>query len=206
MNRIILASASPSRRAILTRAGITPSVMVSEVDEDATTAAARIGEPAAIAGLLARAKAEDVASRGPHGEDTFVVIGCDSVLELDGVPYGKPHTPERARAQWQLMNGRSARLHTGHWLIDSRGRATGATSTATLHTATLTPEEIDAYIATGEPLEVAGALTIDGLGGPFITAIEGDHHGILGLSLPLVRTLFADLGHSWVDFWDARQS
>lgn len=207
MHRIILASASPSRRAILSRAGVTPTVMVSEVDEDAAVTRARLNDPREIAGFLARAKAEDVAVRAPTSEgDLTIVIGCDSVLELDGVAYGKPHTRERARDQWRLMNGREALLHTGHWIIVPGGEAVGATSTARLQTATLTDEELEAYLDTEEPLEVAGALTIDGFGGPFITRIDGDHHGILGLSLPLCRELLARIGVSWVDFWDHRQA
>lgn len=207
MHQIVLASASPSRRAILSRAGVTPSVLVSSVDEDAVVAASGVREPRAVASLLARAKAEDVAAQllDAPTEGVRVVIGCDSVLELDGVAYGKPHTRERAKEQWTRMNGREAALHTGHWLVDADGASVGGLSTATVSLARLSEAEIDAYIDTDEPLEVAGALTIDGLGGPFVSGIVGDHHGVLGLSLPLCRTLIADLGYSWVDFWDRRQ-
>lgn len=210
MPTLVLASQSPSRLAILQRAGVTPRVVVSNVDEDAVAAAAGAVSGRDLAGLLARAKAEDVAGRyaGPAAPgglgvpgDTYV-LGCDSVLDIDGSTYGKPHTAEAARRQWEMMRGRSAVLYSGHWLIGPSGRV-GAVSATTVHIADVADAEIEAYIATGEPLEVAGALTIDGLGGPYVSGIEGDHHGVLGLSLPLLRELFADLGLEWHTLWDA---
>ncbi|CAN7460302.1 Maf family protein [Terrabacter sp. LjRoot27] len=201
--QIVLASASPARRATLRSAGIEPVVVVSEVDEDLTVAEAtdRYGplEPADIALLLARAKAEDVAARVDAG---VVVLGCDSVLELDGEVHGKPGDAAEAVSRWRRMRGRSGVLHTGHWLVDERGSGgatLGATASTTVHFATLSDEEIEAYVATGEPLTVAGAFTIDGLGGAFVTAVEGDHHNVVGLSLPLLRDLLADAGIEWFD-------
>jgi septum formation protein len=202
--RLVLASASPARLSTLRAAGIWPSVVVSTVDEDLVVAEAleRYGplEAADIALLLARAKAEDVASADGQGA---VVLGCDSVLELDGQVHGKPADAAEARARWRRMRGRSGVLHTGHWLVDDRhepgGATLGATASTTVHFAKLSDDEIDAYVATGEPLMVAGAFTIDGLGGAFITAIEGDHHNVVGLSLPLLRDLLADAGIEWFD-------
>jgi septum formation protein len=196
--QLVLASASPARRTTLRAAGIEPLVVVSGVDEDLAVAEAteRYGplEPGDIALLLARAKAEDVAARV---DQAAVVIGCDSVLELDGEVHGKPADADEAVSRWRRMRGRSGVLHTGHWLVDDRGTGgatLGATASTTVHFAKLSDEEIDAYVATGEPLAVAGAFTIDGLGGAFVTAIEGDHHNVVGLSLPLLRELLADAG------------
>jgi septum formation protein len=201
--QLVLASASPARRTTLRAAGIEPLVVVSGVDEDLAVAEAteRYGplEPGDIALLLARAKAEDVAARV---DQAAVVIGCDSVLELDGEVHGKPADADEAVSRWRRMRGRSGVLHTGHWLVDDRGTSgatLGATASTTVHFAKLSDEEIDAYVATGEPLAVAGAFTIDGLGGAFVTAIEGDHHNVVGLSLPLLRELLADAGVEWFD-------
>jgi len=128
------------------------------------------------------------------------VLGCDSMLELDGRVLGKPRDAEDAAARWRDMRGRTGVLHTGHWLAGPRGTA-GATGSTTVRFANLSDDEIDAYVATGEPLAVAGAFTIDGLGGPFVTSIDGDHHNVVGVSLPLVRELLARLGVSIVDLW-----
>src|SRR5829696_1999802 len=201
--QLVLASASPARRSTLRSAGIEPVVIVSEVDEDLAVAEAteRYGlmQPADIALLLARAKAEDVAARL---DDGMLVIGCDSVLELDGEVHGKPADAEEAVSRWRRMRGRSGVLHTGHWLVDDRadgGATLGATASTTVHFASISDEEIEAYVATGEPLTVAGAFTVDGLGGAFVTAVEGDHHNVVGLSLPLLRELLADAGIGWFD-------
>jgi septum formation protein len=207
--QLLLASASPARLATLRAAGIEPWVTVSDVDEDAalTAATAQHGpmEPADAALVLARAKAEAVAAEAKD----VVVLGCDSVLELDGEAHGKPATAADASERWRAMRGRSGVLHTGHWLVDlraaGRGDALGAIASTTVHFADVTDDEIDAYVATGEPFQAAGAFTIDGLGAPFVSAIEGDHHNVVGLSLPLLRRLLGKLGIPWPELWVSRR-
>jgi len=211
VTRLLLASASPARRATLAAAGIDALVLASGVDESAVLAAAavRFGslEPADAVLVLAQAKAQWVVDEG-DADDDVVVLGCDSMLELDGEIFGKPTGAADAVARWRAMRGRSGILHTGHWLIDERdsdeggtGGTLGATSSTVVHFADLSDAEIEAYVATGEPLAVAGAFTIDGLGGPFVTRIEGDHHGVVGLSLPLLRELLSELGVSVTALW-----
>jgi len=208
VTRLLLASASPARLRTLQAAGVEPVIRQSGVDEDAILAeAAAVNgpvEPADAAMLLARAKAEAVAA---HVVDV-IVLGCDSVLELNGRANGKPATPAAAAGRWRAMRGSSGLLHTGHCLVDTRpdgrGETLGALASTRVHFADLTDDEIDAYVATGEPLHVAGAFTIDGLGGPFVTGIEGDHHNVVGLSLPLLRHLLARLDVTWTDLWDLR--
>jgi septum formation protein len=201
---IVLASASPARKKLLLAAGIEPSIVVSAVDEDAVTAAARetYGElaPEDIALVLARAKAEDVAAQIEHA----LVIGCDSVLELDGEVHGKPADAAEAVERWSRMSGHSGVLHTGHWVVDTResesggtGATLGATASTTVHFARVDAAEIEAYVATGEPLRVAGAFTLDGLGAPFVAGIEGDPANVVGLSLPLLRELLEEIGITW---------
>lgn len=204
--RLILASASPARLSTLRSAGVEPEVVVSSVDEDAvlTAAQAAAAEPldaADIALLLARAKCEDVTANAP---DADLVLGCDSVLELDGEVHGKPADPAEAVSRWQRMRGRCGILHTGHWVVDLRdtedgGSAgtVGATASTRVHFADLSDEEIEAYVATGEPLRVAGAFTVDGLGGPYVTSVEGDYHTVVGLSLPVLRDLLLELEIPW---------
>lgn len=203
--RLVLASASPSRRDLLRRAGVEPTIHVSEVDEDATVekAVAAYGalEPADVALTLARAKAENVRASlsGPTAD--HLVLGCDSVLELDGQALGKPGTAQVATRRWEQMRGRSAVLHTGHWLIDDRqdgtGGTLGATASTGVHFAAVSDDEIAYYVATGEPLRVAGAFTLEGRAAPFVEAVEGDPSNVMGLSLPLLRTLLADLDIPW---------
>ncbi len=194
--RLVLASASPARRATLRAAGICPEVVVSDVDETAYSAKT----PADLAQLLATVKAESVASLSiTHGA---VVVGCDSVLDLDGAALGKPQDAAEATRRWRSMRGRWGHLVTGHCVVDTRtGRCTSASATTRVRFAELSDEEIDAYVATGEPLQVAGAFTIDGLGGAFVTEIEGDPHNVVGISLPLLRTMLRDLDVEWTSLW-----
>ncbi len=195
--RLVLASASPARRATLRAAGLDPVVIVSGVDESQLVDL----PPAELALGLAELKCTAVARRDDVPGDALV-LGCDSVLELDGEAFGKPHDPDEATRRWRAMRGRSGVLHTGHCLCDvASGRVVSATGSTTVHFADLSDAEIDAYVATGEPLQVAGAFTIDGIGGAFITGIEGDHHNVVGVSLPLVRDLVLRLGHGWPDLW-----
>jgi septum formation protein len=210
VTRLLLASASPARRATLQAAGIDPLVAVSGVDEEAVLAAARerFGtlDPADAVLLLAQAKVEDVSRNLPaelEDADDLLLLGCDSMLELDGEIYGKPRDAADAAGRWRAMRGRTGVLHTGHWLMDERAVPTmlGATSSTSVTWAKVSDDEIDAYVATGEPLAVAGAFTIDGLGGPFVERIEGDHHGVVGLSLPLLRELLGEVGVGIADLW-----
>ncbi|HYP45127.1 MAG TPA: Maf family protein [Propionibacteriaceae bacterium] len=203
--RLVLASASPARLATLRSAGLRPEVVVSGVDESRWKQL----PPAELARQLAVAKCEAVAARlerfdGPDVDEVLVVVGCDSVLELDGQAYGKPATAAVATKRWRQLRGRAGVLHTGHHVVVLHG-SSEATRTAgaatTVHFADVTDAEIEAYVSTGEPLAVAGAFTIDGLGGPFVTRIEGDHSNVVGISLPLLRTLLAELGVAWVDLW-----
>lgn len=194
----VLASQSPARLATLRKAGLDPQVIVSGVDEDQLAGL----PPVELALRLAELKCAAVVAREDLPSDA-VVLGCDSVLELDGEALGKPGTPEEATRRWQAMRGRSGVLVTGHALHDTATDETvSATASTTVHFADVTDAEIAAYVATGEPLHVAGAFTVDGLGGAFVTGIEGCHHNVVGVSLPLVRSLLADLGRSWTDFWN----
>lgn len=200
--RLVLASASPARLATLQRAGVEPVVIVSGVDEDQLAGL----PPAELALQLAELKCAavaglpDLAERAP---DAGLVLGCDSVFELDGKALGKPADTEDALARHREMTGRSGVLHTGHAMTDvATGRTVAAVASTIVHFADFTEAESRAYVATGEPLHVAGAFTIDGLGGPFVKGIEGDHHNVVGVSLPLLRELIAELGHSWTDLWD----
>lgn len=208
--RLVLASRSPARLATLRGAGVNPLVQVSGVDEDAVLAAARAATdrltPADAVLRLAQAKAEDVAGTASATAPAAdaVVVGCDSMLEFDGEVVGKPADAETARERWRAMRGGKGVLHSGHWLVDLRtedsggtGATLGATSATTVWFGMMDDDEIDAYVATGEPLQVAGAFTIDGLGGPYVERIEGDHHGVVGISLPLLRSLLADVGIPW---------
>ncbi|GAA4375170.1 Maf family protein [Nocardioides caricicola] len=200
MTQLVLASASPARLQTLRNAGIEPVVIVSGVDESQLDGL----PPAELALQLAELKCAAVANRAdvPSGA---LVLGCDSVLDLDGVALGKPGDPEEAVRRWQDMRGRSGVLRTGHSLRDTAtGRVAAATASTTVHFADVTDEEVAAYVATGEPLVVAGAFTVDGLGGAFVTGIEGDHHNVVGVSLPLVRDLVAELGRSWTELWAPR--
>ncbi len=198
---LILASASPARTKLLTDAGIAHRVLVSDVNEDAATAAAGQMTPAETALLLARTKAESVAVGVLDG----LVVGCDSVFEFAGAPYGKPWEPDVARERWQMMRGKSGVLHTGHWLISTHDGAApvghGEVTSARVTFENVSDAEIDAYVATGEPLQVAGGFTIDGLAGAFISGIDGDPHTVVGLSISTLRRLLAIHGVSITDLW-----
>lgn len=196
--RFVLASKSPSRRELLRRAGIPAEVMVSDADETGL-----VGEtPLALTRRLAAVKARTVLSKVAGDA---VIVGCDSLLEIDGQVCGKPGTPEAATAQWRAMRGRSGVLHTGHCVIvrsDDEDAERSAVASTVVHFADVTDDEIRAYVATGEPLHVAGAFTIDGYGAGFITGIEGDPHNVVGLSIPLLRDMLGDLGIPWPSLWD----
>lgn len=198
--RLVLASASPARLSTLRQAGLRPEVVVSGVDESGLSHLV----PAELAHRLAILKAEAVADRLQLGAETTIVLGCDSVLELASRAYGKPGTADVATERWRAMRGTVGILHTGHHVIVLRDgeRATRTEGAATtVHFADVSDAEIDAYVATGEPLVVAGAFTVDGLGGPFVTRLEGDYHNVVGISLPLLRTLLMELGISWPELW-----
>ena len=191
--RVILASASPARLATLRAAGIEPEVIVSGVDEDQITTT----DAANLAAALAQLKCRTVAAQV---DADALVIGCDSVLAFEGEIFGKPAGPVEAAGRWRRMRGSSGVLHSGHCV--RRGDEEFVETASTIvHFADITDAEIEAYVATGEPLQVAGAFTIDGLGGAFITGIEGDHHNVVGISLPLLRDLVGDLGIAWTDLW-----
>jgi septum formation protein len=220
--RLVLASQSPARLKLLRDAGFAPEAVVSGVDESAFDAST----PHELALTLAHAKAQVVAERVGPGA---LVIGCDSVLDLDGLAYGKPSGAEEAVSRWRDMRGKNGMLLTGHCLIDTREPAAepteglsaeqteqtadrdgGAGMRSSVHIdvgatlvrfADLSDEEIDAYVATGEPLHVAGAFTLDGLGGSFVESIAGDPSNVIGLSLPLLRRLLAEAGVGVPDLW-----
>ncbi|PHP51820.1 Maf family protein [Actinomyces ruminis] len=212
---LVLASQSAGRLATLRAAGVDPQVRVSDVDEPrilAALAAARrsVGAgaptPAEQVQALAQAKALDVAGSLPpaavDADPDLVVVGCDSMLEIAGEVVGKPGTARAARERWLEMRGRTGTLHTGHFLVRARDAATAAGVSSTIvHFGSPSDAEIDAYIASGEPLWCAGAFTIDGLGGAFIEGVEGDPHGVVGISLPLLRRLLTRLGVTWTDLW-----
>lgn len=192
---LVLASASPARLGLLRQAGLDPQVIVSGVDEDALSAPT----PAELALVLAEAKATAVAAglTAPA-----LVVGCDSVLELDGQAFGKPVDAAEALARWQSMRGRSGVLQTGHCVIDTATNSrASATASTTVRFGNPTDAEIAAYIATGEPLHVAGAFTLDGRSAPFVDSIDGSHGNVIGLSLPLLRELLGKLGVRITDLW-----
>lgn len=197
--QVVLASRSPARLATLRAAGIEPEVVVSGFDEDSIVEP----DPATLVAALARAKAEAVAGALAQSDRTRsdrVVIGCDSVLAFDGKIHGKPADAAEAATRWRAMRGRSGVLHTGHHVIHG-GNARTAVASTTVFFADLSDAEIDAYVATGEPVEVAGAFTIDGYGGAYVTAIAGDHHAVVGISLPLLRTMLLELRIAWHTLW-----
>ena len=195
--RLILASASPARRALLSGAGIDAEVMVSGVDESAVEA----DDAYTLCLALARMKARTVAAQ-LTADPGALVLGCDSVLAFEGETFGKPVSAEEAAKRWMMMRGRSGVLHTGHHLTGLvSGRQAEGVGTTVVHFADITDEEIEAYVATEEPLGVAGAFTLDGRGGAFVDRIEGDPGNVIGLSLPLLRNLLADMDISITQLW-----
>ncbi|MCB0987918.1 MAG: septum formation inhibitor Maf [Microthrixaceae bacterium] len=197
-NTFILASASPARYALLHSAGIEPVVMVSDVDEDELSAALGPCTPEELVAALAEAKAADIADRVHDA----LVLGCDSMFEMDGRVWGKPEGPGEAAERIRAMRGHCGTLHTGHHLIDVASGQTGSiVVSTTVHFGPMSDAEVDAYVATGEPLRVAGSFTLDGRSAPFIDGVTGDHTNVIGLSLPGLRDLLAGMGRSITDLW-----
>ena len=203
--RLVLASASQGRLGVLRSAGIDPVVRVSGVDEDALAATLTGATPAELVTALASAKADAVAA-DVHGEHPdAVIVGCDSMLHIDGELIGKPGCADAARRRWQAMAGSTGELLTGHAVVRLHEGAVSATAsgaeTTLIHFSTPAMEEIDAYIGTGEPLQVAGGFTLDGRGGWFVDGIDGDPSSVIGISLPLTRRLLAEVGIAVVSLW-----
>jgi nucleoside triphosphate pyrophosphatase len=209
MTRLVLGSASPGRLKVLRQAGVEPLVVVSGVDEDRI--AERLGPdapPDQVVTALAQAKAEQVAGRLESAVTAnCVVIGCDSMLHIDGRLCGKPESVADARTQWQSMAGRAGRLYTGHCLIRLGDHKIvhndTETSTTTVHFGTPSADDLEAYLASGESLRVAGGFTLDGLGGWFIDGVDGDPWNVVGLSLPLLRSMLQRAGLSVAALWAA---
>lgn len=209
---VVLGSASPARAALLRAAGIDPWILPSTVDESdlVRAAGARATDPRWLTVHLAAAKAADVATRlaGPGRPDDLpagrriLVIGADSLLWFGGRVLGKADSADEVRERWAAMGGRAGELVTGHVVIDvGSGAMVEATVSTTIRFGRPEPDELEAYIASGEPMAVAGSCTIDGLGGPFIDGIDGDHGNVIGLSLPTLRRALAELGVTWTDLW-----
>ena len=197
--RFVLASASPARSRLLTDAGVPHSIVISDVDEDAVSAMHGWTSAHDVAGGLATAKARAVAEAI---EGDVLVLGCDSVFDICGEIHGKPADAAEARLRWQQMRGGDGVLYTGHHLIDTRtGDEVARVTASTVWFVDPTDAEIEAYIATGEPMRVAGGVTIDGLGAPFIARIDGDHSNVMGLSIPTLRLMLMDLGLAWPILW-----
>ncbi|MDT9594529.1 nucleoside triphosphate pyrophosphatase [Nocardioides zeae] len=203
MPTLVLASASPARLRTLRTAGLDPLVVVSGVDE---SVADGLG-PRELSAELARLKRDAVAARSDELPVDAVVLGCDSVLEVDGEAHGKPGTAEVAVERWHRMRGRTGVLHTGHAVLDlASGRGEVEVGSTLVRFAEPSDAEIEAYVATGEPLAVAGGFTLEGLGAAFVAGVDGDPHNVVGVSVPLLRVLLARLGHAWPDLWRPRDA
>ncbi|MGV8845683.1 Maf family protein [Tessaracoccus sp.] len=196
-HRLILASASPARLQSLRSAGLDPEVIVSGVDEDAI----HHHRPDLLARTLSEAKGGAVLGRV---DGDVVLVACDSVLEFEGRAHGKPGDAAQAVEHWHRIRGGQGVLHTGHYVAvrqDGSLVTQSRVASTVVKFADLTDDEIDAYVATGEPLVVAGAFTLDGFGGAFVTGVEGDPHNVIGISLPLLRQMLLDLGVAWQSLW-----
>ena len=206
--QLVLASQSPARFQVLRGAGVEPVQYVSGVDEDALAESMPGAAPEQLVAALAEAKARTVAEAVAADHPDSVVVGCDSMLAHDGMLVGKPGTPERARERWVMMGGGQGVLLTGHAVLRVQGGALGDLATGTAQTTIRfgapSPAEIDAYIATGEPMDVAGGFTLDGYGGWFVDGVDGDPSSVIGISLPLTRRLLVEIGVSVVDLWTRR--
>ena len=200
MPKVVLASQSTSRRRLLEGAGITPTVMVSHVDEE--TEFFNAMTPADMVIALAVTKAHTVREQIDF---PAIIIGCDSTFDVDGISFGKPGTPEIAKERALAISGRSGLLHTGHCIIDTvQGREIADRVTTKVTFSEMSNVEIDDYIASGEPLQVAGGFTLDGFGSPFIPVIEGDYTNVVGLSMPFLRSAMSQLGYSWPEVKEMR--
>ena len=194
MNYFVLASASPARRRLLQTAGIEPIVRVSDFDESQI----KLSDPKQLVNTLAQCKAEVVAAEF----ESALIMGCDSVLFVNGEIYGKPVDVTEAIARWQKMRGQIGELYTGHALIDlSQNRTLVRCQVTRVYFAQISDRAIEAYVATGEPLKCAGGFALEGRGGLFVEKLEGCHSNVIGLSLPLLRQMLADLGYDVIDFW-----
>jgi septum formation protein len=203
--QFVLASQSPARLALLRSGGLDPAVFVSGVDEDAVAASLTDPTPPELVAALAAAKAEAVLDQVAAAHPDAVVVACDSMLNIGGQMVGKPANPDIARQRWAAMAGSSGELLTGHAVVrldgGTRSKETSGWESTTVRFGTPSPAEIDAYVATGEPLHVAGGFTIDGLGSWFVEGLDGGHTSVIGISLPLTRRLLAEVGVSVVDLW-----
>ena len=203
--RLVLASASPARRAVLRAAGIEPVVRVSGVDEEAISAALPDASPEELVTALAQEKADAVAADTAIEHPDVVVVGCDSMLHIDGELVGKPGSAEVALRRWRQLAGGTGELLTGHAVVRLRAGRRWASASGTQRTlirfGSPSEAEIEAYVGTGEPLAVAGGFTLDGLGGWFVDGIDGDPSSVIGISLPLTRRLLADVGVSVLSLW-----
>jgi septum formation protein len=196
-HRLILASASPARKALLDAAGIDVEVMVSGVDESVVDA----DDAYSLCLALSRMKARTIAAQ-LNADPSIVVLGCDSVLAFEGEIFGKPANADEAAKRWMRMRGNTGVLHTGHHLTSLvTGRQAEAVGTTVVHFGDITDDEIEAYVATDEPLNVAGSFTLDGRGGAFVDRIEGDPGNVIGLSLPLLRKLLAEMDIPITKLW-----